>query len=122
MYCAKCGKPDQKPESFCRRCGTYLPDPSKPYKKERPPDEHLKANTVLSALTIVASFTLAALLYIFLAFRPDTPILIYVTAGFLLAIGGWHIQTLIRTTMLRKQLKKWSRLGREERGELDSRI
>ena len=121
MYCAKCGKADQSSESFCRSCGTYLHDPSKPYKREQPPEEHLKANTVLSALTILTSFTLAALLYIFVAFRLETPILVYVTAGFLIAIGGWHIQTLIRTIKLRNQLKKWGRLGGEKQEKLAGR-
>lgn len=111
MFCPKCGTGEQLPETYCRNCGTFLPDLTKPAKKEQPASEHIKANVFFSALTIVTSFTLAALLYIFMAFRPDTHALIYITAGFLLAIGGWHIQTFIRTLMLRKQLKKWGRLS-----------
>ena len=53
-------------------------------------------------------------------FLSKLPVLIYITAGFLLAMGAWHIQTLTRTIMLRKQLRKWSRSGREEREELAS--
>lgn len=109
MFCPKCGQPDQAAEAFCRRCGTFLPDLSKPAKRHTPAT-HIAANAFLSGLTIATSFTLAALLYIFLGFRPDTPVLVYVTAGFLIAIGAWHIQTLIRTLMLRKQLKNWGRL------------
>jgi cytochrome c biogenesis protein CcdA len=60
-------------------------------------------------MTVVVSFTLAALLYSFLAFRPETSFLIYLTAGFLIAMGAWHIQTFIRNLMLRKQLQKWKR-------------
>jgi hypothetical protein len=82
-----------------------LPDLSKQLKRETTPELHLKANTVLSVMTIVASFTLAALLYLILAFRPDTHPLVYVTAGLLLAMGGWHIQSLIRTIKLKKQWK-----------------
>ena len=67
---------------------------------------HLIANTVLSVLTIVASFTLAILLYAIMGFRSNTHPLIYVTAGLLLAMGGWHIQTLIRTLKLKKQWKR----------------
>ncbi len=117
MFCPKCGNSDQTPETYCRRCGTFLPDLTKPSKGERPASEHIKANVVLSGLTILTSFTLAALLYIFVAFRPDTRPLIYVTAGFLLAIGGWHIQTFIRTLKLRKQLKKWGRLSENKEGD-----
>jgi len=105
MFCPRCGKAEQLPETYCRQCGLFLPDLSKPSKRELPPEEHLKANTVLSSLTIVASFTLAILLYAFFGFRSDTHPLIYVTA-FLIAIGGWHIQTLIRTLKLKKQWKR----------------
>lgn len=109
MYCPRCGKGDQLVETYCRQCGIFLPDLSKPFKPELPPEEHLIANTVLSVLTIVTSFTLAVLLYLVLAFKPDTHPLIYVTAGLLLAMGGWHIQTLIRTQMLKRQWKRRAR-------------
>lgn len=105
MFCPKCGKSEQSPEAFCRGCGTYLPDLSKFVDKTIPVEQHLTVNTVLSSMTIVASFTLSILLWSFLAFRPDTHPLIYVTAGLLFAMGIWHIQTLIRTISLRKQIK-----------------
>jgi len=57
-------------------------------------------------MTIVASFTLSFLLFLVLGFRSFTHPLIYATAGILLAIGGWHIQTLIRTLLLKKQWKR----------------
>ena len=106
MFCPRCGKADQSPETYCRQCGLFLPDLSKPLKRESPPEEHLKANTVLSLMTICASFTLSFMLFLVLGFRPFTHPLIYVTAGILLAMGGWHIQTLIRTQMLMKQWKR----------------
>ena len=106
MFCPRCGKAEQVAETYCRQCGLFLPDLSKPVKHERPPEEHLKANTVLSVLTIIASFTLSILLYAFFGFRSDTHPLIYVTAGLLLGMGGWHIQTLVRTRMLAKQWKR----------------
>jgi hypothetical protein len=106
MYCPRCGRADQTPETYCRQCGLFLPDLSKPLKRKTPPEEHLKANTVLSVMTIIASFTLSFLLFFVLGFRSFTHPLIYATAGILLAIGGWHIQTLIRTQMLRNQWKR----------------
>lgn len=111
MFCPRCGKAEQLPETYCRQCGLLLPDLSKPAKRERPPEEHLKANKVLNSLTIVVSFTLAILLYLILGFRPDTHPLIYVTAGLLIAIGSWHIQTFIRTLQLTKQWKRRSRFS-----------
>jgi hypothetical protein len=114
MFCPRCGKAEQRPETYCRQCGLFLPDLSKPVKRERPPEEHLKANTVLSVLTIIASFTLSILLYAILGFRSDTHPLIYVTAGLLLGIGAWHIQTLIRTQKLKKQWKRRAPLSEIE--------
>ena len=103
MYCPRCGRAEQVPETFCRQCGLFLPDLSKPVKREIPPEEHLKANTVLNALTIVVSFTLSILLF---AIVPNKHPLIYATAGLLIAIGAWHIQTFIRTQKLKKQWKR----------------
>ena len=106
MFCQRCGKAEQIPETYCRQCGLYLLDFSKPRKRESPPEEHLKTNIVLSVMTIVASFTLSFLLFLILGFRSFTHPLIYVTAGILIAIGGWHIQSLIRTLMLKRQWKR----------------
>jgi hypothetical protein len=113
MYCPRCGKSEQVPEAFCRQCGLFLPDLSKPVKRELPPEDHLKANTVLNSLTIIVSFTLSILLF---AIVPDKHPLIYVTAGLLIAIGGWHIQTLIRTQMLKKQWKRRTPLTEVQAG------
>ena len=106
MFCPKCGKAEQLPETYCRQCGLFLPDLSKPVKRELPPEDHLKANQVLNVLTIIVSFTLAILLYTILGFKADTHPLIYATAGVLTAMGGWHIQTFIRTLLLKKQWKR----------------
>lgn len=106
MFCPRCGKAEQLPETYCRQCGLFLPDLSKPVRRESPPEEHLKANTALSVLTIIASFTLSILLWAFFGARSNTHPLIYVTAGVLIAIGSWHIQSLIRIQKLKKQWKR----------------
>ena len=106
MFCPKCGRADQIAETYCRQCGTFLPDLTIPARKESPPEENIKVNTVLSLMTVIVSFTLAILLYVFLGFRDNTHPLIYATAGLLIAMGGWHIQTFIRTRRLKKQWKR----------------
>ena len=120
MFCPRCGKAEQLPETYCRQCGLFLPDLSKPVKRESPPEEHLKANTVLSLLTVTASFTLSILLYAFFGFRSNTHPLIYVTAGLLLGMGGWHIQTFIRTQKLKKQWKRRAPLTEIQAGLAES--
>ena len=77
MFCPRCGKAEQLPETYCRQCGLFLSDLSKPAKRERPPEEHLRANKILNSLTIVVSFTLAIVRYSILGFRSDRHPLIY---------------------------------------------
>ena len=108
MFCPNCGNADQTPETYCRKCGTFLPDITRLVKRESPPEENIKVNTVLSLMTVMVSFTLAILLYALLGFRDSTHPMIYVTAGLLIAMGAWHIQTFIRTRSLKKQ---WKRRG-----------
>ena len=106
MFCPKCGNADQTPETYCRRCGSFLPDFEKGLKKKTTPEEHIKANAVLSLMTAAASLTLSILLFSIFLNRQDTPAIIYVTAGFLLTITAWQIQTFWRTMLLRKHFKK----------------
>src|SRR5687768_10369460 len=103
MFCPNCGNADQTAETYCRRCGTFLPDLSKPVKREATQEENLKVNTVLTLMTVIVCFSLAIALYVVLGFRPDTHLLIYGTAGMLIAMGAWHIQTFIRTRQLKRQ-------------------
>ncbi len=117
MFCPGCGNADQQPESYCRQCGIFLPDLTKPAKQPTPPEQHVTANLILSAMTIVACFTLAILLYVMLGFRSDTHPLIYATAAVLIAMGAWHIQTFWRAILLRKHFKKMKRPSAEERAD-----
>lgn len=105
MYCPKCGNPDQQPESYCRKCGLFLPDLVKK-KKEVSAEAHLKANAFLSLATAFVSLSFAIALYAVFLGREDTPLLIYLVAGFLIAITAWQVQVFIRTRMLRKQVAR----------------
>lgn len=119
MFCPRCGKQDQIPDSYCRQCGVYLTDPFHPAKKAVSPEEHVRVNLVLNAMTVVTSFVLAGLVYGFLAFRDDTHILIYVTAAFLVAMGCWHTQTLWRSILLRSHFKKQERKDGDGNMQID---
>lgn len=121
MYCPKCGKANQVPETYCRQCGLLLPDLSKPKKSKQTPEDHVKANLILNAMTVITCFTLAILLYSLVAFRADTHPLIYVTAGLLIAMGCWHTQTLWRSILLRKHFKKLRR-EKDDPAELPQRL
>lgn len=104
MFCPNCGKSDQTETTYCRNCGKFLPDFDKLKKRETPPEEHLKANNVLNIMTAIVSLPLAILLYVNFLGAENTPVLIYVTAGFLTAIFAWQVQVFIRSLMLKKQI------------------
>jgi hypothetical protein len=106
MYCPRCGKADQKENTYCRQCGNFLPDFEKIKKREISPEDHIKANTVLTLLTGVVSLTLAIILYAMFLGKENTPVIIYVVAGFLTAMFAWQVQTFWRTLLLKKHLKK----------------
>src|SRR5882724_10586970 len=106
MFCPKCGNANQIPETFCRQCGIFLPDFNKLERKETPPEQHLKINTVLNLMTAVVSISLAILLHVFFTSKPSAPPLIYVTAGFLTAMFFWQAQIFWRNMLLKKHLSK----------------
>ena len=107
MFCPKCGNVDQVPDTYCRQCGLFLPDFDRLEKKVIPPEEHLKVNAILSAMTAIVSLTLAILLHVFFVIGKNSAHpLIYITAGFLMAMFFWQAQTFWRTLQLKKQLPK----------------
>lgn len=106
MFCPKCGKADQEENTYCRQCGVFLPEFTKENKRNISPEEHIKYNIVLHVMTIAVSFTLAVLLFSFSLGKEDTPMLIYITAGFLIAMSAWQIQTLWRSFQLKKHFKR----------------
>ena len=110
MFCLNCGEADQKENSYCRRCGKFLPDFDKLRRRETTPEEHLKANSVLNLMTALVSLTLAISLYYFFLGSDDTPVIIYLTAGFLTAMFAWQVQTFWRTLLLKKQIVKPNRV------------
>src|SRR5678816_4582665 len=106
MFCPRCGNPDQSPETYCRQCGVFLPDLSKPLIAVTKPEQHVNANLVLGSMTVITSFTLAILLYMFFLGLPEAPSVIYLMFGLLIAMGAWHIQTVWRSLLLRKHFKE----------------
>lgn len=104
MFCPKCGKSEQSAETFCRQCGTFLPDFDKIERRETTPAEHLKANLVLNVMTAVVSLALAITLYTRFLGVDNTPVIIYLTAGFLTAMFAWQAQVFWRNLKLKKQI------------------
>lgn len=105
MFCPKCGKADQSPDTYCRQCGIFLPDISKSLITVTGPEQHIRANIVLGSMTVVTLFTLAVLLYLFFLGLPEAPSVIYLMFGLLIAMGIWHIQTVWRSLLLKQHFR-----------------
>ena len=106
MFCPKCGNADQTPETYCRQCGIFLPDIDKATKNETPPETHLLVNSVLSVFSIVVSLALAFTLYSMNIRLADSEVIIFIVAGFLLAMAIWQVTILYRTSQVKKFIKK----------------
>jgi hypothetical protein len=109
MFCPKCGKGDQMPESYCRACGEWLPDLAKRGRKSfggDSPEESLNISLFLSAITSIAALLLGIWLYAAYLGKPGVPGIIYVTAAFLLAIAGWQASNFYVGIKLSKNLAR----------------
>lgn len=109
MFCPKCGKDEQMPESYCRACGEWLPDLAKRGRKSfggDSPEESLNISLFLSAITSIAALLLAVWLYAAYFGKPGVPGIIYVTAAFLLAIAGWQASNFYVGIKLSKNLAR----------------
>lgn len=113
MFCPNCGEADQKKKTYCRKCGSFLAEFGKIKKSERSVDENFNANIVLSAMTGISSLVLAIILYVDFLGREDTPVIIYIVAGFLTAMFAWQVQSFFRTLQLKKQFKRKSNLSED---------
>ena len=115
MFCPKCGKGEQTPDSYCRSCGEFLADfSSKSYLIKRllggaSPEAQIKFNFAINALTGLA----AALLLGFLNGYYDSlfektgevpPRIIYYVYVFLGLVLVWQLLGLVVNSRLLKRL------------------
>jgi hypothetical protein len=79
IFCPKCGASDQRPESYCRRCGQWLLDidaPTQPRifrKKTR--EEKIRKMRILEVVSAALAFTSAAIIFSVLSGSGDTSLL-----------------------------------------------
>ena len=104
MFGPNCGTGEISSLTYCRKCGTFLPDFENTARKEIPIEVHLTANSFLAIMTAAVSLVLAIdVLYTFLN-RVDVPWVVYPVAGFLFAITAWQMRTYVRTRIMKKQI------------------
>lgn len=116
MFCPKCGKADQKENSYCRSCGEFLPDFNKKNKLEfggRTPLEQIKVSQFLNLYSAVAGFAMAILLYLTHWGKPDVSFSVYLAAAFLLCIGFWQTSNFVVGIRLKRHLERKENVNEE---------
>lgn len=67
IYCQKCGAGDQRPESYCRRCGQWLTDITAPTQpglfRKRTREEKIKKMRILEVVSAALAFISAAIIF-----------------------------------------------------------
>lgn len=106
MFCPKCGNADQKENSYCRSCGTFLPDFDKLKNKETTPEQQITISSTFNFLSAVISLVLTVILHALYTGKEGTPVIIYVVIGFLTANFFWQAQAFWRVRQLKKQFPK----------------
>jgi hypothetical protein len=115
MFCPKCGKGEQKPDSYCRSCGEFLVDSSSRSSLVvrilgiSNPERQLNLTLTIDLITaIVSGFLLFSLMGYFDAVedrtgRPTTP-LVYVLYVFLALVAVWQLFSFTVGTGYKRKL------------------
>lgn len=94
MFCPKCGADGQSAESFCKRCGEWLPDIddlSRPRLfRKRTREEKIRKMRVLEAVSAGLSLTAATIIISILAGGGDTQLL-FLAAFCCLLVAAYQV-------------------------------
>ena len=79
IFCSKCGTSDQRAESYCRRCGQWLPDIDAPTQsklfRKRTREEKIRKMRILEVVSAALAFISAAIIFSVLSGSHDTSLL-----------------------------------------------
>jgi hypothetical protein len=78
MFCPKCGVGDQSAESYCRRCGKWLPDMegrTRPRLFPRTPKQKIRKMRVLEIMSAALALAAAAMIFYFPSSQGDMSLL-----------------------------------------------
>lgn len=104
MFCPKCGKSDQTPNSYCRSCGEFLNDQNKLATFNFGGNTPQQNVNVINFLSIFAAlFSLFAAFWMYIS-KFDLPVALFFGAAVLLCNAVWHFSNFIIGTKLKKRL------------------
>ena len=80
MFCPKCGAADQNTDSYCKRCGEWLPDMSHLGRrhgrlKARTPEQRNRKMRVLESISALMALSSAIIIFLVLAGKLDKDLL-----------------------------------------------
>ena len=103
MFCPKCGKSDQKKNTYCRQCGEFLPDLSKIKNGHvKTPKERFKLSMVFNLLSAFMGIGTAVALLIVFGGREGTHPVIFSAISVLTVISIWQIVSFFNNRDLKK--------------------
>ena len=80
MFCPKCGAADQTTDSYCKRCGEWLPDTSRLGRRRgrlrmRTPEQRNQKMRILEAMSFLAALSAAFIIAAFFSGKLEKPAL-----------------------------------------------
>ena len=97
MFCPKCGAEDQNADSYCKRCGEWLPDIdslSKPgfglFRKRMRPEDKIRKMRILEAISTGLSLTSAAIIFSFISAGRNGQLL-FLAAIFCVVVAAYQV-------------------------------
>jgi hypothetical protein len=93
MYCPNCGAETQTANTYCKRCGEWLPDLKARSRNKfggETPQQQILVSLVLSALSSLAALLSAIALYATYIGSGDAKWSVYFAAAFCVCITGWQ--------------------------------
>ncbi len=121
MYCPKCGNGDQEENTYCRRCGEYLPDFEDPGRRRKiqTPAEQFRLSLVFNLLSSIAGISMAIALIIVFGGNADTHPVIYSAISLFFVISAWQTVSFFNNLRLRKRFVRKNSDEEKEAGTLD---
>ena len=115
MFCPKCGADAQNAESYCTRCGEWLPDLNSLARpglfRKRTREEKIRKMRVLEAISAGLSLTAAALIFAVISGTADTQLL-FLSLLCCLIVAVYQIVNFYLGSTLQKKIEQ-SRLQPE---------
>lgn len=120
MFCPSCGADNQTANSYCKRCGDWLPE----FKRRSrgafggdTPQQNIFIGLFMNALSAVVALFSAIALYATYLGTDEAKWSIYLAAAFCLCIAGWQLSSFVVGLKLRRRFNR-----ARERVEDDSQL